>query len=257
MKIDVFTDGACSKNGQVGACASWACWFPEHKDISTAERVPDEDLQTNQRGELMAILKAIEILEYKFDESISEIDLKVYTDSTYAKNCLTVWTPSWVKNNWKNSQGNLVSHKDIIEATYHKLKKFKSYTITYVKAHTGKDDYESRNNDIVDKMAVKVISKDEDVFSPILTNTKVAIQGSPLQLMGPPVSEQDLIKWCVENTDKLDKDSYHSALVSVLTKTLKKKGFAVVKQRLHRETQYRLKTDSGLIKERVIVKKEE
>jgi ribonuclease HI len=32
MKIEVYTDGACSKNGKSGAKASWAFYFPDHKD---------------------------------------------------------------------------------------------------------------------------------------------------------------------------------------------------------------------------------
>jgi ribonuclease HI len=47
MKIEVYTDGACSKNGRDGACASWAFYFPEHHSLSNAERVSG-DTQTNQ-----------------------------------------------------------------------------------------------------------------------------------------------------------------------------------------------------------------
>ena len=39
MKIRVFTDGACSSNGKVGAKASYAFWIPEHKELSKAEFV--------------------------------------------------------------------------------------------------------------------------------------------------------------------------------------------------------------------------
>jgi hypothetical protein len=45
--------------------------------------------------------------------------------------------------------------------------------------------------------------------------------------------------------------------VTALSKTVKKKGFEMVKQRLHRSVLYRLKTDSGLIKEDVTITKEE
>lgn len=260
MKVDIFTDGACSKNGQEGAAASWACWFPEQKDISKAERVPENELQTNQRGELMAIAKAVEIAEEHFSESLDEVELKIHTDSMYSKNCLTTWLPGWIRNDWKNSQGNTVAHRDLIEDTVNRLARFKSYTLTYVKAHTGKDDYASKNNHIVDRMAAKVIeppSDDSPVFSPILTNKKVSIEGLPLQLMGPPVAEKELTEWCMSNLAKLDKEALNSALLSALTKSLKKRGFEVTKQRLHRETLYRLKTDKGLIKEKVVINKEE
>jgi ribonuclease HI len=257
MKVDIFTDGACSKNGQAGAAASWACWFPEQKDISRADRVPEDELQTNQRGELMAIAKAVEIAEEHFSESLAEVELKIHTDSMYSKNCLTTWLPSWIRNDWKNSQGNTVAHRDLIEDTANRLARFKSYTLTYVKAHTGKDDYASKNNHIVDRMAAKIIEPEMKEVVPVTTNKTVSIEGLPLQLMGPPVTERELTEWCMSNLGKLDKDSLNTALLAALMKTLKKKGFEVTKQRLHRDTLYRLKTDNGLIKEPVVINKEE
>lgn len=256
MKLEVFTDGACSRNGQHGAKASWACWFPEYKDISKAERVPENEQQTNQRGELMAIAKCAEIAETRFSECLSEVELKIYTDSMYSKNCLTTWLPSWLRNDWKNSQGQPVAHRDLIEATSNRLAKFGSFMITYVKAHTGKDDYHSKNNHIVDRMAVQVIDPDEPLKE-ITSNKDDPISDCPLRLMGPPVSEPDLVNWCMSNLNKLDTSALNAALLSALGKTVKKKGFDITKQRLHRSTLYRLKTDNGLIKEEVVVVKEE
>ena len=52
MNVRIFTDGACSRNGKKGARASWAYWMPEHKHLSAADFIPENELQTNQRGEL-------------------------------------------------------------------------------------------------------------------------------------------------------------------------------------------------------------
>lgn len=257
MKIDIFTDGACTRNGQSGAKASWACWFPEHTRLSKADRIPDSELQTNQRGELTAINQAVKIAETNFSTMLQEIDLKIYTDSTYSKNCLTTWLPNWIRNDWKNSQSQPVAHKDLIEDTSNRLSRFKSFAITYVKAHTGGDDYNSKNNHIVDRMAVRVIEPELDEPIIIKSNKETPIEGLPLQLMGPPISENELINWCMNNSTKLDRDSLENALLSALSKTVKKKGFEMVKQRLHRNNLYRLKTDSGLIKEKVTITKEE
>lgn len=254
MKVEVFTDGACSKNGQNGARASWACWFPEHKDLSKAEHVPTEQLQTNQRGELMAIHEAVKLVESKFPPS--EVELKIYTDSMYCKNCLTQWLPNWVKNNWKNSQGNDVAHRDLIEDCANRMSRFNSYIVSYVKAHTNGDSYESVNNDIVDKMAVNVLHP--VIEKPhISSNQEEAIAGLPLMLMGPPVSSKILVEWCKQNLDKLDKNHLETCLISALSKTVKKKGFEVVKQRLHRTNMYRLKTDKGLISENTSIVSDE
>jgi len=59
------------------------------------------------------------------------------------------------------------------------------------------------------------------------------------------------------NLKQLDEEEINKAVLSAFAKSIKKKGFAVEKQRLHRSVLYRLKTDNGLIKETVIVTKEE
>lgn len=255
--VEVYTDGACSKNGQAGARAAWAFYFPEHNLHSKSGRVPDDQLQTNQRGELMAIAEAIKQAEIVFP--VLETDLKVYTDSMYSKNCLTTWLPSWVRNNWRTSQGGDVHHRDLIEETANRLSRFKSFNITYVKAHTGGSDKHSSANHIVDRMAVKVLNPEEDDEShpKITSNTQDPFDDCPLKLMGPPLQEKELAKWCISNLDKLDQAALYSALCSAFGKTVKPKGFEVVKQRLHRSTLYRLKTDTGLIKEGITVVKEE
>jgi ribonuclease HI len=248
--IRVFTDGACSNNGKKGARASWACWFPEHSDISKADVVPAGQLQTNQRGELMAIANAVSIATDEFEAS--DVDLHIFTDSMYSKNCLTTWVPGWVRKDWKNSGGQPVAHRDLIESTISKLIKFKSYMITYVPAHTGKDDDSSSNNDIVDKMATQVLNPTESV-KVITTNLEEAIDGFPLQLMGPPVSEAKLVEWALTNLDKIDKTALNSALISALSKTVKKKGFEIVKQKLHRSSMYRLTSATQVIKEGTVI----
>ena len=173
----------------------------------------------------------------------------------YSKNCLTNWLPTWVRNNWKTSQGHDVIHRDIIEDTSNRLSRFKSFNIVYVKAHTGGSDEASRNNHIVDRMAYAVLNPDDGKV--IQSNNEEALEGCPLKLMGPPISEKDLVTWCLSNIDKLDEGSLNTAIVSAFSKTVKNKGFQVEKQRLHRTTMLRLKTESGLIKERVTIVKEE
>ena len=253
MKVDVFTDGACTKNGRAGAEASWACYFPDHKHLSNASRVPKSDSQTNQRGEMMAISEAVKAAEIAFPGN--ETDLKIYTDSMYSKNCLTNWVGAWQRNNWKTAQGKDVMHRDLIEDTSARLSKFQSFNIVYVKAHTNSTDELSRNNDIVDRMATKILEPTQEKF--VTTNTQSPFEDFPLKLMGPPLSENELGSWCISNIDKLDQGFVRHALISALGKTLKSKGFEIEKQRLHSSTMYRIKTESGLLKEGVSIVKEE
>jgi len=253
MKIRVFTDGACSKNGKQGAKASYACWFPENPELSVAKRVPEEESQTNQRAELLAIHEAVKILQTNFP--CEELEVEIFTDSMYSRSCLTEWIIDWVPNNWKKKDGQLVKHRDIIEDCSNQLSKFKSYIISYVPAHTGGTDEKSKNNDIVDKMAVAVLEPNT-VPKQVTSNTAKPIEGLPIEIMGPSVNQTILAKWCRNNMDKLDDNEVNNALITALTKTLKQHGYTLEKQRLHRTNVFRL-IANNLIAEDVKEVKEE
>ena len=254
MKVEIYTDGACSKNGQPGARASWAFYLPAHESLSKAGCVPPDDLQSNQRGELMGLSEAVKAAETAFP--VLETDLKLYTDSLYAKNCLTLWLPAWIRKGWKTTQGQDVQHRDLIEDTANRLSRFKTFNIIHVKAHTGGSDEQSRHNATVDRMAVRAL--EPPVEGPkIVSNTQDPFETCPLKLMGPPVSEHDLVVWCRANIDQLDLHALNSALLVAFGKTVKAKGYEVVKQRLRRSAMYRLKTEGTFIQEGVHVIKEE
>lgn len=239
MKINVYTDGACSNNGKPGAKASYAFFFPDHRSLSDAGRVPDDQPQTNNRGELSAILYCVNKAISSF--APTDVDLHIFTDSDYCKNCLTKWISGWIKRGWKNTEGKPVVNRDLIEEISGKLVVFNSYCITHVKAHSGGTDEHSKNNEIVDRMAVEVLE------GPVETQTIVMTEGCPLQLMGPPVEEKELVNWCLANLKKIDSDALKSALISAYSKTCKKNGTEIVKEKLHRSCRYRLVASSHII----------
>jgi ribonuclease HI len=239
MKVDVYTDGSCTYNGQKNAKASYAYYFPEYKEHSGAGRVPDDHPQTNNRGELMGILEAVKKVEQVFPAS--DIELQIYTDSQYCKNCLTIWYPKWVSNGWKTATGAPVVNRELVEDITNRFLSLQSYKITYVRAHTGGDDEMSKNNHIVDRMAVEVIDPPK---KEVIERVK-KIPG-PLQLLGPPVSETSLYGWIQANQNQLDSGFLKTALISAYTKTMKKNGYDVVKQKLHRTNEYRLSIGTHL-----------
>ena len=52
--------------------------------------------QTNQRAELTAILRALELAPLNREVTI-------FSDSNYAINCVTTWFQNWRKNGWHTS----------------------------------------------------------------------------------------------------------------------------------------------------------
>jgi ribonuclease HI len=89
--------------------------------------------QTNQRAELTAIGRAIDI---------APIDrtAQIYTDSYYSIKCLTEWFQKWEQNDWKNSAGKPVENKDIIEPIIARIREREmakaSTKFTWVKGHS-------------------------------------------------------------------------------------------------------------------------
>jgi len=252
--IRLFTDGACKSNGKSNSKASYAYYFPEHKEWSYAAKVPEDEQQTNNRGELKAIYEGI-LKAIENSGNPSEFTLHIYTDSAYSKDCLTKWLPGWLKNNWKTSEGQDVKHKDLIEGSTKLLVKFKSYIITWIKAHTTNTDELSLNNSIVDKMAtdvllppkedIKIIESDENIF-----------KGLNLRIMGPPLEQDIITKWCLNNLNELNQDYLKVALFSAFQKTLKDKGYDTEIQIINKNKFIRLKMNSLKKDELIIIKQE-
>lgn len=225
----VFTDGACSNNGRPGAKAGYAVWFPENKEFSESARIPDDQAQTNQRAELMAIARGVIILDEK---GFHDADLVFYTDSEYSVNCLTKWLPGWVSRNWKTSAGGDVLHKDLIQDITSRLAKFKSHRFVHVRAHTGKEDDLSKNNDVVDKMARATIG---DIVKEVPTPAAdVIFEGCPLQLMGAPVAQSQVLAWVRGNLDKLPEDVVNKHLYKLFTEVCKDRSVTLTKQTIQR-----------------------
>lgn len=102
--VQVFTDGACLKNGQANASAGMGVYFgPNHvSNISKALT----GYQSNNRAELLAVFEAIVIaIKHKIQK------LCINTDSVYVIKSLTEWRHNWRKNNWINARGHEVANK--------------------------------------------------------------------------------------------------------------------------------------------------
>jgi ribonuclease HI len=144
--IDIYTDGACSNNGKKYAKAGIGIYISDNLKIS--ERL--KGLQTNQRAELYAILKAltiIDILKYK--------TINIYTDSMYSINCITKWIKNWKKNGWLDKKKKLVKNKDLVDNIDKIIIKYSHIKFNYIEAHTKKNDIHSLNNEKADKLAKK------------------------------------------------------------------------------------------------------
>lgn len=151
VSIVAFTDGACSCNGKRGARASWAVVWPDHGDHDDAGVLTGQ--ATNNRGELMAIIRALEIARDDIDPSGLQ-PLTIHSDSMLAVNTVTTWMRVWKRRGWKKADGDPPANLDLLKVLDELVEgRGGGVVIKFVRAHTGRQDWASLHNDRVDRLA--------------------------------------------------------------------------------------------------------
>lgn len=144
-----FCDGACSQNGKVTARAGYSSVWPWHDEYSGGWPL-DGSPKTNNRAEFSGLIKTLEIAD--IIDPTGRKEVLVFTDSMFLIKCFTEWMPKWKRNGFKKSDGTAVLNQDLLVIIDDLLKKRKT-TLKHVKAHTGKTDWVSRQNEKADKLA--------------------------------------------------------------------------------------------------------
>jgi ribonuclease HI len=144
METKIYTDGSCVGNPGPGGWAAIIIFENEKKELFGGEKIT-----TNNRMELTAAIKAIEYCceQEQEKEQPTLKNLRIFTDSNYVKEGITVWINNWEKNNWKTADKKNVKNVDL-------WKKLKDLTQTnsiewiWIKGHS-----EDPMNDLADKLA--------------------------------------------------------------------------------------------------------
>ena len=108
----VSIDGACRRNGKpdcVAAGGTFIMRYHDDKLVDTKVLTNYEINSTNQRGELLALLTA---LDYIWE---SKETAHIITDSEYLFNTMTKeWCKNWQRKGWTTASGDPVKNKDIL-----------------------------------------------------------------------------------------------------------------------------------------------
>ena len=149
-EIIIFTDGSCINNGKRrDVSAGYGVFFGEGDPRNIAE--PYKDRPTNNRAELYAIIRAIEVVELDIKQGKT---VEIYTDSDYSLKTYTSYAPKWQKRGWKKSDGKPVKNLELVKRGYELYSTYSSSVkLTKVKAHTGATDFLSVGNDWADRLA--------------------------------------------------------------------------------------------------------
>lgn len=127
--VEIYTDGACSGNPGPGGWGVLLRYGAHEKEMCGGE----EDT-TNNRMEMMAVIKALEALSKRSN-------IKLYTDSKYVLQGVTEWMDGWKAKNWKTASKKPVKNKDLwqeIDA----LVQQHDIEFIWVKGHAGHPDNE-------------------------------------------------------------------------------------------------------------------
>lgn len=141
MKVNVYTDGACSGNPGKGGYGILMEWVgkPYIKEFSEGFR-----LTTNNRMELLAVIVALEQLKK------DGITVVVYSDSKYVVDSVEKkWVFNWVKKGFKDKKNADLWRRFILVYKKHEVK------FIWIKGHN-----DHPQNERCDQLAVKAAKKE-------------------------------------------------------------------------------------------------
>lgn len=134
-RIDIYTDGACSRNPGPGGWAALLIYRGREKVVSGGEMNT-----TNNRMELQAAIGALSAVRRR-------CPLRVVTDSQYVKNGVERWLARWKENGWKTSDKKPVKNMDLWQELDRLTQRFE-IEWRWVRGHSGHPQ-----NERVDELA--------------------------------------------------------------------------------------------------------
>ena len=142
-KVILYTDGACSGNPGAGGWGAILLFNGHERELCGGEAQT-----TNNRMELMAVIKGLEALKYP-------CEVEIYSDSAYTVNAfVNGWISSWEKSGWKKADNKPVLNIDLWQKLL-ELTQVHDVTFKKVKGHAD-NEYNNR----CDALARGAIPKD-------------------------------------------------------------------------------------------------
>ncbi|KAI8049052.1 ribonuclease H-like domain-containing protein, partial [Syncephalis plumigaleata] len=138
----IYTDGSGLSNGQQNAIAGVGVYFGANDSRNISEPLAGA-VQTNQRAEITAVIRALETAGV-------HQPVEIRTDSAYVVNAVNSWIRNWKQRNWRKSDGKPVMNDDLFRRLDELLMAHTSpVKMTHVRAHIGIE-----GNEAADRLAV-------------------------------------------------------------------------------------------------------
>ncbi|MGZ5930917.1 MAG: ribonuclease HI [Rhizomicrobium sp.] len=133
--IDIFTDGACSGNPGPGGWAAILRIGEHEREMSGGE-----EQTTNNRMELMAVIRALKALK-------RPSSVRLHTDSRYVMDGASKWLKNWKANGWRTADRKPVKNEELWRALDKEMTEHK-ISWKWVAGHSGHSE-----NDRADALA--------------------------------------------------------------------------------------------------------
>jgi len=127
--IEIFTDGACKGNPGPGGWGAWLRCGPHEKELFGGEL-----LTTNNRMELLAVIRALESLKRPSRARIA-------TDSQYVQKGISEWIKGWKARGWRTASKEPVKNVDLWQELDTLANKHDIEWV-WIKGHAGHDGNE-------------------------------------------------------------------------------------------------------------------
>ncbi|CAG8818422.1 34698_t:CDS:1, partial [Racocetra persica] len=130
-KIQIWTDGSSFNNSTTRAQVGIGVFWKDNDPNNLSKRLPGLE-QTNNRAEIYAVIRALEVCEIKIKP------LEIMTDSKYVINIIEDWVEKWGKNGYMSYKNTPVKNQDLIK----RLKKLidnriGTVRLIHVRGHLG------------------------------------------------------------------------------------------------------------------------
>ena len=148
-----FTDGSCLNNGKPDAAAGAGVFHGEGDERNISQPLLPDERQTNNRGELTAILLELAVAEPLLQQGLRTVPIG--TDSQYAMHMFGAAGRKTRARGWKSSRNKPAANKDLVKLALTWRDKYGHlFVLIHVYAHTGNTDPLSVGNAGADRAAV-------------------------------------------------------------------------------------------------------